>query len=445
MTYTIIDVETTGRGNRITEISIFKYDGDMVIDEFTSLVNPENLIPAHITALTGIDNQLVVNAPIFEDIAEKILDITKDSIFVAHNVNFDYNIIRGEFKRLGIDFKRKKLCTVRLSRTLLPGHKSYSLGKLCKALKINLVDRHRARGDAEATVLLFELLLKQPDADHVFKDFLNKNSREATLPPNLPKQVFESLPETAGIYYFKNKKSKIIYVGKAINIKKRVLSHFYSKTKKSLEMVRETRDIDFELSGSELLALLMEDAAIKHHFPIYNQVSKRTIQSHALFSYEDRNGILHLAINKGRLVSNPLITFFSIRDTRIFLEKICSKYNLCPKYCHLQESVSHCSHFSITSCKGVCKDEESSFDYNQRVLEAIHDISNNQKDVLLKEKGRSPDEDAFVMIKDGIYLGYGFVDRDESLNNPEDLNNFLIPQKDSVDIQKILKSRLYPV
>lgn len=443
MIYTIIDVETTGKGNRITEISIFKYDGHTVIDEFTSLVNPESYIPTHITALTGIDDALVANAPVFEAIAEDILSITEDAVFVAHNVNFDYNVIQGEFNRLNITFKRKKLCTVRLSRKLLSGHQSYSLGKLCKDLKINLVDRHRARGDAEATVILFELLLKQPHSEQVFKDFLNKNSREATLPPNLPKHVFEALPETPGIYYFKNKKSDIIYVGKAKNIKKRVLSHFYSKTKKSLDMVRETRDIDFERSGSELIALLMEDAAIKHHFPVFNQVSKRTIQSHAIFCYEDRNGILHLAVNKGRLVNNPLITFFNLRDTRLYLEKICIKYNLCPKYCHLQEAVTQCSHFSISNCKGVCKNEESYNDYNQRVLEAVHDISENKNDVVLKEQGRTPDEDAFIMIKGGVYLGYGFINKEESINHPDDLTHFLIPQKDNVDVQKILKNKLF--
>ena len=132
MIYTIIDVETTGRGNRMTEIAIFKYDGVDIIDEFTTLINPECLIPVHITALTGIDNQLVANAPVFADVAQQILNITEDAIFVAHNVNFDYNVIGSEFKRIGINFKRQKLCTVRLSRQLLPGYRSYSLGKLCK-------------------------------------------------------------------------------------------------------------------------------------------------------------------------------------------------------------------------------------------------------------------------------------------------------------------------
>ena len=445
MTYTIIDVETTGQSNRMTEISIFKYDGNIVIDEYTSLINPESFIPAHITSLTGIDNQLVADAPRFEDVAQDILNITEDSIFVAHNVNFDYNVIKGEFKRIGIDFTRKKLCTVRLSRRLLPGHRSYSLGKLCKALDINLVDRHRARGDAEATVIIFELLLQQPTAAVVFKEFLNKNSREATLPPNLPKAAFEALPNTAGIYFFKDKKGKVIYVGKAKDIKKRVLSHFYSKTKKSLEMVRETRDIDFEISGSELIALLMEDAAIKHHFPVYNVVAKRTIQSFAIFSYEDRKGILHLASNKGRLVPNPIITFFNIRDVRSYLELMCVKYNLCPKYCHLQESVSECSHFSIKNCKGICRDEETVQAYNLRVLEAIDDMSDQNDDIIVREKGRHTNEDAFVMIKNGEYLGYGFIDKEESIYHVDDLNAYLIPQKNNIDIQKILRPRLLKI
>ncbi|MBR9915723.1 MAG: GIY-YIG nuclease family protein, partial [Algicola sp.] len=285
MMYTIIDVETTGHSNRITEISIFKYDGKQIIDEFTSLVNPEMLIPDYITALTGIDNLMVADAPTFKEIAQDVLTITQDTIFVAHNVNFDYNVIRNEFKTIDIDFRRKKLCTIRLSRKLLQGHRSYSLGKLCNDLGIHITDRHRAKGDAEATVLLFEMLLNQNGADTVFNEFLKNSSKEATLPSHLPSSVFNSIPSSPGIYYFKDKKGKVIYVGKAKNLKKRVLSHFYSKTKKSLDMCRETRHIDFELSGSELIALLMEDAAIKHHFPKYNQQAKRKPKNYGLFSY----------------------------------------------------------------------------------------------------------------------------------------------------------------
>ncbi|MEL6918707.1 MAG: exonuclease domain-containing protein, partial [Bacteroidota bacterium] len=258
--YTIVDIETTGngiKGNKITEISIFKYDGNGVVKEFTSLVNPECEIPYFITGLTGIDNHMVRNAPTIAEIAPSIEEITQNTIFVAHAVNFDYNVIKNEFKNLGLDFTRKKLCTVRLSRKLFPGYRSYSLGKLCTSMGIPLTNRHRARGDAHATVLLFERLLKAEGAEAVFKTFLNARSQEATLPPGLSKIIFDKLPAQPGIYYFKNKKGEIIYVGKSKNIKKRVLSHFYDKANKEVRMCRETSDIDFELSGSELVALLM--------------------------------------------------------------------------------------------------------------------------------------------------------------------------------------------
>lgn len=442
MHYTIIDVETTGRTNRITEISVFKYDGNTIIDEFTSLVNPNCYIPDHITALTGIDNGLVADAPEFSEIAQQVLNITEDTIFVAHNVNFDYNVIRNEFKLLAIDFDRKKLCTVRLSRQLLPGHRSYSLGKLCKDLKINVVNRHRARGDAEATVILFQKLQTQENAEKVFADFLNKNNKQATLPPNLPSKVFNALPNATGIYYFKNKKGKIIYVGKAKDIKKRVLSHFYSKAQKSLDMVRETADIDYELSGSELIGLLMEDAAIKKHFPQYNKVAKNTIKGFALFSYQDRNDLIHIAINNAKTTPNPIITFFSMREARLFLERICEQFDLCPKFCHLQEGVTQCSHYTIKNCKGVCKAEEPIESYNARVTNAICEIINQSKDVVLKEKGRHAQEAAFVLIKNGRYLGYGFIDKDEQISHEAELETFLIRQKDNNEVQKILRTVL---
>ena len=442
MIYTIIDVETSGKSNKITEISVFKYDGTQVIDEFTSLVNPEVYIPDYITSLTGIDNATVADAPTFAEVANDILAITEGTTFVAHNVNFDYNVIRNEFKALDIDFNRKKLCTVRLSRKLLPGHKSYSLGKLCKSLDITIVDRHRARGDAEATVILFEMLLNQEAADKVFADFLKKSSKEATLPSHLPTSVFNKLPNSAGIYYFKNKKGEIIYIGKAKDIKKRVLSHFYSKAQKSLDLCRNTADIDFELSGSELIALLMEDAAIKQHYPEYNVVSKRTPKAYAIFNYEDRQGITHLAYNTLKATPNPIETFSNVTDCRQYLEQLCTKFALCPKFCHLQDGVVQCSHYKITTCKGVCANQESVTDYNLRVSSAIDYINNNKENVVLKQKGRHNQEEAFVLIKDNIYLGYGFIDKSEQINNPEDLETFLIPQKENFDVWKILRSVL---
>ena len=443
--YTIIDIETTGngiKGNKITEISIFKYDGYEVVDEFTSLVNPECEISNFITGLTGIDNHMVRNAPVISEIADKIQEFTKDSIFVAHSVNFDYNVIKEEFKNLGLSFVRKKLCTVRLSRKLIPGYKSYSLGKLCSVLDIPLVGRHRARGDAHATTLLFHKLLRTNGANDVFKDFLNARSQEATLPPALPKAVFEKLPTTPGIYYFKNDKGTIIYVGKAINIKKRVLSHFYDKSTKEINMCQATADIDYALSGSEIMALLMESDAIKLHYPEYNRAQKKNTQQYAIFSYQDRKGIMHLAYNKLKLVPNALTTLYSSADCRTYLADICNRFNLCPKYCHLQEGVDFCSHYSIKTCNGICRSEEPITVYNLKVEKAITEMQLSAESYLIKEKGRHQEEYAFIFIENGKYTGYGFIDIKIDITSFNDLEAFLIPKKNTIETQRIVLTYL---
>ena len=443
--YTIIDIETTGngiKGNRITEISIFKYDGHEVIDEFTSLVNPQCPIPAFITGLTGIDNDMVRNAPLLEEIIPQINAITADTIFVAHSVNFDYNVIKNEFKLLGHDFSRKKLCTVRLSRKLLPGYNSYSLGKLTAALGIPLTDRHRARGDAHATVLLFHKLLRAENSEKVFKLFLNSKSQEATLPPGLPKEEYLKLPTTPGVYYFKDQKGKIIYVGKAKNIKKRVLGHFYDKKTKEITLCAETTSLDFEETGNELIALLKESAEIKHHYPKYNSAQKRSIQQYGIFSYEDRNGIIHLAFNKIKMTPNPLAICYSPSEARQYLETLCSTFELCPKYCHLQENVAVCSHYKIKQCIGICSDLQMINEYNDRVKDALTSLKEVQTDVFIKIKGRTADENAFVFIQENNYSGYGFVPKETPIQQPKDLETFIVRQKNTLETQRIIESYL---
>ena len=322
--YSVVDIETTGngpKGQKITEISIFNFDGNKIIDEFTSLVNPEQKIPHFITNLTGITEAMVRTAPKFYEIAKKVEEFTKDTIFVAHNVNFDYNIIRDEFKSLGFNFKRKKLCTVRLTRKIIPDLPSYSLGNICESEGIKIAARHRAKGDAEATVELFRRLIKR-DTNFTINSFLNPRSREATLPPLVDKQVVDNLPETHGIYYFKNQQKEVIYVGKANNIKQRVISHFYDKKKKERTMCLETANITFKETGGELIALLHESSEIKKLYPKFNRAQRKSGEAIAMFSYTDQKGIVHLAYNRLKLISKPLMKFYSVAECKNVLEKV---------------------------------------------------------------------------------------------------------------------------
>lgn len=441
--YTVVDIETTGNGihgNRITEIALFNLEGHTIVDSFSSLVNPECPVPSFITSLTGITTAMVRQAPRFADLAPQIEAFTRGRIFVAHSVNFDYPIVKAEFERCGIDFTRKKLCTVRLSRKVFPGLRSYSLGKLCSSLQIPLRDRHRAAGDAHATALLLKKILEKPGGPATIRHFLNARSQEATLPPHLPKAAFNRLPEAPGIYYFKNRKGEIIYVGKAINLKKRVLGHFYDQAEKERQLCRDTAHIDFEGSGSDLLALLMEAAAIKKHFPPYNRAQKRVRPTYGLFTYTGQDGITHLAINRIRRGQQAAKSFFSPAEARLFLEQLCTTHGLCARYCHLQEGVSECSHFRVPRCAGVCRGEEDRESYNLRVTQALATLNPDQAHLLIREQGRDPGEAAVVWIENGVYRGYGFIPQDRNLQSPEDLWAYIIPQRAYPETDRILQS-----
>ncbi len=441
--YTIVDIETTGNGvngNRITEIALFNIGREGITDSFTSLVNPGCEVPAFITGLTGITSAMVRTAPDFSQLAAKIASFTEGRVFVAHSVNFDYPIVRKEFERCGMDFNRRKLCTVRLSRSVFPGYRSYSLGKLCRALGIDLKDRHRAAGDARATAELFLRILKQPGGSETVTRFLNARSREGTLPPHLPSSAFIRLPEAPGIYFFKDAEGRVIYVGKAINVKKRVLGHFYDTSERERALCRDTSRIDFELSGSDLLALLMESAAIKKYFPKYNRAQKKVRPAYGLFSYKDRNGITHLAINRLVRGQQALQAFFREADARLFLEQLCTQFGLCAKYCHLQEGVDTCSHFRVPVCDGICRGEVPPDMYNVRVANALESRETGGEQLVIAERGRSPEEQALVWISGGTYQGYGFVGEGRDIGQVPDLEAWITPQVNYPETEKILQS-----
>ena len=443
--YAVIDVETTGSGlygNRLTEICIALVEGGEVIDKFTSLVNPQCIIPPFITGLTGIDNELVKNAPKFYEIADQIDRFTHNSIFVAHNVNFDYNVIRGEFKNIAQPYTRKKLCTVRLSRKLYPGLNSYSLGKLCQALGIPLYNRHRAEGDTDATVLLLQKILKLESSDEVIDSFLHVRSKEATLPPHLKRENIEDLPEKAGIYLFMDKDGKVIYAGKAKNIKQRVTGHFYDKKTSEYLMGQETHSINHEVTGNELIALLLEAEKIASHYPKFNRAQKKVLNPYCLVTYKNRRGILQLALTRGKFINNAIDYYFTRAEAIERLEHLCNTYELCPRFCALQSTTGRCCHYKISACQGVCVGEETVENYNLRVKKAVAALSDQRRDYLITGEGRFSKENSFVLVQDGIYKGFGYAEKELDLNNITDFIPYLIPKKNTSYTDRIIKSYL---
>ena len=443
--FAVVDVETTGggmTGNRLTEICVVLMRGSEIIKKYSTLINPEINIPVYITALTGIDNNLVGDAPKFHEVAKEIEWLTRGAIFVAHNVNFDYNVLHNEFKELGFEFTRKKLCTVRLSRKLIPGLSSYSLGKLCDSINIPIIDRHRAEGDTDATVILFQRLLSLDTGWEVIRTFLHARSKEATLPPHISSVQIRDLPETPGIYLFKNKQHKVIYAGKAINIRKRVLSHFYDKMTKEYQLGQETYYIDHETTGNELMALLLEAEHIRKHYPKYNRAQKRPGRVYQIFSYINQRGIIQLALGKTKMTLESVGTFYDRTAATEKLEQLCEIFKLCPRYCTLQSNIEVCSHYRIRNCEGICDGSELVQYYNTKVMAAIASLGSETQSYVIREKGRHFKEEAFVLIKEGRYQGFGFVDVDIQIAGVEDYEPFLKLQEATYHTNKILSNYL---
>ncbi len=443
--FAITDIETSGsgiRGNKITEICVMVVQNGAVIDEYSSLVNPSQSIPLYIESLTGINDEMLSNAPQFSEIAAEVDAITKDCVFVAHNVNFDYNIIRAEFSKIGREFKRKRLCTVRLTKKLIPGLFSYSLGNICTSINIPHYDRHRAGGDCEATVTLFQRCLSLDQEYEVITKFLNQRTAASYLPPNFKNSDFEKIPTSTGVYFFKDKDGIPLYIGKAKNIKSRIKSHFQERSNRKYKLMQETYSIDYELTGNEFLALLRESELILKYFPRYNKAQKKISRPYTLTSYHNQKGIEQFALHKNKISPVSWMKFYTREEAIRFLEFICEEYQLCPKYCGLQAGVKYCDHYKISSCSGACKNEIDAEEYNARVSKAIDYIGQFEDSCLLVEKGRTTKEKSFIYLKKGRYAGYGFIDNSDEFNHPEEFKNFLIPQKNSSYADRIVSRYL---
>ncbi len=439
--FAITDIETTGggiRGNRITEICIMIVQNGEVIGEFSSLVNPSKSIPLYIESLTGINDEMVSGAPQFSEIADEIDKITRDCVFVAHNVNFDYNIIRAEFSNIDRDFKRKRICTVRLTKKLIPGLFSYSLGNICTSINIPHVDRHRAGGDCEATVTLFQRCISLDPDYEVITEFLNRKTGASYLPPHFKNSDFEKLPTTTGVYFFKDKDGVPLYIGKAKNIKTRIKSHFQERTNRKYKLMQETHSIDYELTGNELLALLREAELILKFFPKYNKAQKKVSRPYTLTSYHNQKGIEQFALHKNKIAPVSWMKFYTREEAIKFMEFLCQEFNLCPKYCGLQAGVKVCDHYKIHNCSGVCTNEISKEEYNTRVEKAIEYIGTYDDSCLLLEKGRTKQEKSFIYLNKGKYAGYGYIGASDDFNQPEEFRNFLTPSKTSSYADRIV-------
>lgn len=426
MNYAIVDIETTGgyaSANGITEISVFIHDGKRVVKHFETLIDPQQHIPNYITALTGIDNAMVAGAPVFDEIADTLFDILNDKVFVAHNVNFDYSFVKHQLKQSGYDLVAKKLCTVRLGRKVFPGFPSYSLGNLCRSLKIKIENRHRAGGDAKATVKLFEHMLANGAQVHV-DQMLKKTSAEQWLPLHLEKTFIDKLPAKPGVYYFHNSKDKIIYVGKAVNLKKRVSSHFTHNDPdpKRQNFIRTIHKITYKQCATELEAIVLESTEIRRLWPRYNKSQKQPQQKYALYSFIDNKGYIRLAIDKKKKNIPLLYSFNLLTEGLSLLKKMTEEFQLNEKLCFLDKTA-------------FTKKEKEKLEppaiYNEKIKKALDALSEKLPTFALVDDGITAEEKLCILIERGSFWGMGYLPRSFSIASTGELKNFLNPYADN--------------
>ncbi len=421
--YAIVDIETTGgfaASHGITEIAIILHNGREEEGRFESLVNPIISIPRYITALTGIDDEMVRHAPVFEEIAAEVYRLLEGRVFVAHNVNFDYSFVLTALQSCGYALSVKKLCTVRLARKILPGLPSYSLGNLCRARGIDNRQRHRAMGDAAATADLFEQLVREDRSGAIAKMTRGRNA-EQFLPPQVPVECLEALPGTPGVYYFENQKKEVIYVGKAINLSKRVRSHFSNNdsSKRKQELLRQVHYIRFTACYSELMALILESHEIRRIWPLFNRSQKRFQHKYGLYSYEDSSGYLQLVIEKKRAQLPAIYTFDFMPEGQNYLRRMLP-----------QDEMGAV----------ITRMEEPPAVYNAKIKAAIEAVETSLPSfVLVENDPLQPNVLAAYLVERGKFWGMGPVDRSAKLEvSVEYWKEILSPSPDNDYIRGLL-------
>lgn len=381
MRFAFVDIETTGgraTRDRITEIAIKVIDEGKIVEQWQSLVDPECSIPPFIQNLTGINNAMVQAAPVFSDVAEKVDELSKEAVFVAHNARFDYAFIKAEFKRLNLSFNRRVLCTVKLAKALYPQFKGHGLDALIKRHGIVVSTRHRAMADVDATLAFFEIAQREHSGEH-FEAALAKQFKKPSLPKGLSEAQVNAIPDGPGVYRFYGENDALLYVGKSVNLYQRVMSHFASdhSSTKEMTIAQCITHLDWTETTGDLGAQLLELKQIKGLNPIYNRRSRasKTLVSFQLS--ENKHGFLTAQLSRAFDISQ-LDSFYGVYRNQSSAQKallsIAQKNDLCRKLLGLEHGSGPCFGYHTGSCKGACINEEDAVLYNLRMQIAFHEL-----------------------------------------------------------------------
>ena len=372
----IVDIETTG-GNamygRIIDIAVLRVERGKIVKQLQSLVNPDRFIPESITHLTGIANDDLEDAPAFHSLARELYKMLDGAIFVAHNARFDYGFIKNEFRRLGKEYTAKCLCTVKLSRKLFPEYRNHDLSSVIARHNIECIERHRALGDA---MVVFDFLVHLSDEvnGQLLERAVQALLKTSSVPPNLDKESIDALPETPGVYLFYGKQSEILYIGKSICIRDRVMSHFSgdNRSAKEMEIAQQIARIETRQTTGELGALLLESQLIKELRPMYNVAARKQRDLVLARRVIAANGYARIELEKAHEIEidleAPVMAIFKhMKQAKEYLARIAKEFSLCHKLLGLQQTQSYCFAYHLHQCNGACAGEEPAEAFNARL------------------------------------------------------------------------------
>lgn len=376
-----VDVETNGKfgtEGRIIEIGMLRVEHGEITETFSSLINPGSTIPIWIERLTGITNADLVHAPYFDELAPTIERLLNGAVFVAHNVRFDYAFIKSHLKALGVTYRPKLFCTVRMSRALYPTAHGHSLEKIIARHSIPVTARHRAFDDAKAMYDFMQIAIAEHGEMAVLEN-MNLQQRTKSLPPHVPENTISTLPSQPGVYIFKDESGAPLYVGKSVNIRERVRSHFTQNTSimKEMKLSQRSYSIDYIETDTEVEALLLESAKVKELQPLLNKRLRRVTKQSVLVSELNEDGYQTIHIESKDLneltdTTNIYGVFTSRMKAKSGLESVLKTFQLCPKLLSLEKTSGACFRYQLGLCKGACIGKESAELYNRRVAIALY-------------------------------------------------------------------------
>jgi DNA polymerase-3 subunit epsilon len=379
----IVDLETTGgraAWDRITEIGLIGIAADGSVSEWSTLVNPGCSIPPHIQWLTGISNEMVAEAPAFEDLAAELHARLSGRLFIAHNARFDYGFLRSEFGRSGLRYVTRPLCTVRLSRALYPDSPRHNLDTVVARHGIAMENRHRALGDARAVFDFLRIAGAEQGPERMTQALAELRKRPA-LPPYLEDNL-DTLPETPGVYFFYGEDDVLLYVGKSKNLAARVPSHFASgdSSGKALRLAQQVRRIEWEETAGELSALLREARLVKERQPLHNRLLRREARLCSLQLVEGADGLLQpdivYAADLAGIRPRMYGLFAGATAAKKKLRDLVTEHRLCLYATGLeQRSLRPCSARQLKRCSGYCDGNESTVQHNLRFLQALQELA----------------------------------------------------------------------